>query len=99
MTTVIYATVVAETEDVEAGGFLLRPQRIPRRSPSMSNPFAHASAARSADIRSLKFTKAHLRRKEDNQLELQQEDATQPTLTLPHGLSTVRTRGRRQVMT
>lgn len=57
----IYATVVAEA----AGGggaeeFLLRPQRTPRSSPSMSSPFAHASAARSADTRSLKFTNAHL---------------------------------------
>jgi hypothetical protein len=89
MTTVIYATAVTGTEGVEAGGFLLRPQRTPRRSPSMSNPFAHASAARSADTRSLKLIKAHLKRKEDHYLELQQ-DATQPTLTFPHGLSTVR---------
>jgi len=74
MTTVIYATAVTGTEGVEAGGFLLRPQRTPRRSPSKSNPFAHASAARSADTRSLKLIKAHLKRKEDYQLELQQED-------------------------
>lgn len=58
MTTDVYATAV--TEDVDAGGFLLRPQRTPRRSPSMSSPLAHASAACSADIRSLKLTNAHL---------------------------------------
>jgi len=56
----IYATVAAETGGGGAEEFLLRPQRTPRRSPSMSSPFAHASAARSADVRSLKLTNAHL---------------------------------------
>ncbi len=57
----IYATVAAGTAGGGAEEFLLRPQRTPRHSPSMSSPFAHASAARSADIRSLKLTNAHLR--------------------------------------
>jgi hypothetical protein len=65
MTTgIYYAMTVAGSEDVGPGGFLLRPQRTPRRSPSISSPLAHASAARSADIRSLKLTNAHLRHRE-----------------------------------
>lgn len=59
----IYAAVAAETAGGGAEEFLLRPQRTPRRSPSMSRPFAHASAACSADVRSLKLTNAHLRHK------------------------------------
>lgn len=43
-----------------AFAFLLRPHFTLARSPSMSSPFAHASAARSADERSLKLTNAHL---------------------------------------
>jgi hypothetical protein len=75
MTIVIYAVAVVETEGVAVGGFLLRPQRIPRRSPSMSNPFAHASAASSAEIRSLKLTNAHLRHK-NLSVQLRTIDAT-----------------------
>jgi hypothetical protein len=68
----IYATVAAETAGGGAEEFLLRPQRTPRRSPSMSSPFAHASAARSADVRSLKLTNAHLRhRKRSDKLRTQ----------------------------
>lgn len=57
----IYAAETAGTAGVVAEVFLLRPQRTPRRSPSMSSPLAHASAARSAEMRSLKFTNAHLK--------------------------------------
>ena len=60
-TTDIYAANAAGAAGFVAGVFLLRPQRTPRRSPSMSSPLAHASAARSAETRSLKFTNAHLK--------------------------------------
>lgn len=40
--------------------FLPRPHFIDTLSPEMSRPLAHASAALSADARSLKLTKAHL---------------------------------------
>jgi hypothetical protein len=53
--------VTAEAAGVAAGVLLLLPQRTPRRSLSMSSPLAHDSAARSAEIRSLKFTNAHLK--------------------------------------
>lgn len=39
---------------------LLRPHRTLTRCPHTSSPAAHASAARSADSRSVKFTNAHL---------------------------------------
>lgn len=42
--------------------FFPRPHLTPTLSPSMSMPFAQASAARSAESRSLKFTNAHLKR-------------------------------------
>ncbi|SRR5216684_5340516 len=60
-----YVTVAVETSGGGAEEFLLRPQRTLRRSPSMSSPFAHASAARSAEVRSLKLTNAHLKHKEN----------------------------------
>lgn len=51
----------AEDDDDAAEGLLgFRPHFTFARSPSKSNPTAHASAALSADRRSLKFTKAHL---------------------------------------
>ena len=40
--------------------FLPRPHLTLTLSPPMSMPFAQASAARSAESRSLKFTNAHL---------------------------------------
>ena len=41
--------------------FFPRPHLTGILSPSTSRPWAQASAARSADVRSLKLTKAHLR--------------------------------------
>lgn len=48
-------------ENAATGRFaLLRPHFTETRSPSKSKPFAHASAARSAEGRSVKLIKAHL---------------------------------------
>lgn len=49
-----------KVEELAAPPFFPRPHLTDIRSPSISSPCAHASAARSADARSLKLTKAHL---------------------------------------
>ena len=58
-----HALVEATGMDVAAGlatEFFPRPHLTLTLWPSMSMPFAQASAARSAESRSLKFTNAHL---------------------------------------
>ena len=70
-----HALVEVTGMEVAAGlvtEFFPRPHLTPTLWPSMSMPFAQASAARSAESRSLKFTNAHLEYRQSSPIQKNQ---------------------------